>query len=260
MRAKLAYHRPMRYWTLVFTLCLAGMFALSAQAQLNGPPPSVTSPGFGGRQFNGVPPSVTSPGFGGRPINAVPPSVTSPGFSRPPQHPTGVHSPGQHPGSSHHQHGAYGYPYYVPYYPVTPYDSGDAPDDQASADAPDQYQGGPTIFDRRGPGTPRPNDYVSDPPPRAHVPRPDPAPPDDADAANDPPAAPPAAEPNTILVFKDGHKVEVGNYAIVGTNLFDLTPGHRQRVALTDLDVAATQKANDDLGVDFKLPAFLNGN
>jgi hypothetical protein len=40
----------------------------------------------------------------------------------------------------------------------------------------------------------------------------------------------------------------------VGSNLFDLTPGHRLKIALSDLDLPATQKANDDQGVDFKLP------
>jgi hypothetical protein len=36
--------------------------------------------------------------------------------------------------------------------------------------------------------------------------------------------------------------------------LFDLTPGHPRRVALSELDINATQKQNDDRGVDFKLP------
>lgn len=265
MLAKQAYHRPMRYRTLLSTLALAVLVALSAHAQVNGPPPSVTSPGFGGRQFNGVPPSVTSFGFGGRPgFHGTPPSVTSLGPNGWSQHPTGIHQPSpQHPthdGDRHrgdrHRNG-YLYPYYVPYYPAGNAYYGDSPDDQASADPPDQYQGGPTIFDRRGSGTPAANDYVTDPP-RAHVPRPDPAPDDAADAAPDPPS--PAAEPTTILVFKDGHKLDVGNYAIVGSNLFDLTPGHRMKVALADLDLAATQKTNDDQGLDFKLPKLPDGN
>jgi len=264
MRAKQAYHRPMRYWTQVSILLLAVLIALSAQAQINGVPPSVTSPGFGGRQFNGVPPSVTSFGFGGRPgFHGTPPSVTSLGPNGFAPGPIGIHPPPpQRPvnGGDHHHHGdrpqpdAFVYPYYVPYYPVmTPYDYGDASQDEASAEVPDQYQGGPTIFDRRGPGTPLPDDYPTDLP-KARLPRPEPAPDDNANATAAPPPAPIAVEPNTILVFKDGHKLEVGNYAIVGGNLFDLTPGHRQKVALADLDVSATEKANDELGVDFKLP------
>jgi hypothetical protein len=260
MRPKQAYHPSMRHWTLVFTLSFAGIVTLSARAQVSAPPPSVTSPGAGGRPFNGVPPSVTSPGFGGRAINGVPPSVTSFGFGRPPQQPAGAHPPHQHPDAGHHRRKAYVYPYYVPYYPLAGqgYDS-DSSNDPNAADSPDQYQGGPTIFDRRGPGNPAPNDYMSDAT-RARTPLPSPTPDDPAVAAADPPPSPISPEPNTILVFKDGHKIEVGNYAIVGTNLFDLTPGHRQKIALTDLDVAATQKANDEQGVDFKLPALLNGN
>jgi hypothetical protein len=69
-----------------------------------------------------------------------------------------------------------------------------------------------------------------------------------------------AAQSPTILIFKDGHKQEVSNYAIVGTNLFDLTPGHRLKIALTAIDVTATEKANDDQGIDFKLPGLSNGN
>src|SRR6201987_3834405 len=134
----------------------------------------------------------------------------------------------------------------------------DSPADSADAEDPEDYQGGPTIFDRRGSG-PYSGDFVTERP-KAVVPRP-PDPPQQASndpvPVPDPPAASPIArEPDTILVFKDGHKIQVGNYAIVGSNLFDLTPGHRQKVALADLDVNATQKANDDQGVDFKLPSL----
>ena len=61
-------------------------------------------------------------------------------------------------------------------------------------------------------------------------------------------------QPPTTLVFKDGHQLEVENYAILGQTLYDLTPGHPRRVALADLDLAATQKQNDDRGVVFQLP------
>jgi hypothetical protein len=71
-------------------------------------------------------------------------------------------------------------------------------------------------------------------------------------------AAPPEPileQPSTVLVFKDGHKVEIGNYAIVGDTLFDLSDGRTHKILLADLDLPATQKANDDLGVDFQVPA-----
>jgi hypothetical protein len=66
-------------------------------------------------------------------------------------------------------------------------------------------------------------------------------------------AAPEPLEP-TMLVFKDGHKLEVGNYAIIGQTLFDMTPGHTRRVALADLDLEATRRTNDERGVTFALP------
>ena len=36
--------------------------------------------------------------------------------------------------------------------------------------------------------------------------------------------------------------------------LYDLTPGHRAKIALADLDLTATAKQNDDRGIDFQLP------
>jgi hypothetical protein len=242
MRAKLAYHPTMRYRTLIATVFLAGISAVSAVAQVNGPPPSVTSYGFGGNPgFHGVPPSVTSPSF----------KTFGPAFA----HGQFVQAPLPPPGRHHHH--IYVYPYFIPYYPaVDGYEYSNPVDDSAYSDSEEEYLGGPTIFDRRGNGTPYAKSSQSDHVARA-VPRPGP----DQDAQADPPAPDPpplvvAKEPSTILIFKDGHRQEVGNYAIVGSNLFDLTPGHRLKVSLLDLDVAATQKANDDNGVDFKLPAL----
>ena len=66
---------------------------------------------------------------------------------------------------------------------------------------------------------------------------------------------PVADQPQTLLVFKDGHQVEVVNYAIIGSTLYDLTEGHRRKIALSELDLNATAKQNDDRGIDFQLPA-----
>ena len=63
-----------------------------------------------------------------------------------------------------------------------------------------------------------------------------------------------------MLVFKDGHKLEVGNYAIVGATLFDLTPGHPRKIALDEIDLNGTQKENDDRGIIFRLPLSAQGN
>jgi len=65
--------------------------------------------------------------------------------------------------------------------------------------------------------------------------------------------------PPTVLVFRDQHKKEVQNYAIVGQTLWTFAPQHTEKIPLSDLDLPATQKANDDRGVDFHLPVAQEG-
>jgi hypothetical protein len=219
------------------------------QAQLNGGPPSVTSNGFGGSTGSrGIPPSVTSRGFGapGR-AAPMPPTVTSLGFSRNnPRLSTG-------PASSRHEHhngdrhprrsNLYAVPYY--YNPYA-YDGDEsAPADDAAEE--DQYQGGPTIFDRRGSGTSQHARFVDD----------DPAPRAPALQADDDPVS---NQPDTVLIFKDGRQIEVANYAIVGGTLFDLSEGHHQKIPLSELNLTATAKENDDRGIDFQVPAVSRVN
>ncbi len=60
--------------------------------------------------------------------------------------------------------------------------------------------------------------------------------------------------PNTVLVFRDQHKQEVSNYAIVGQTLWNFAPQHTQKIPLADLDLPATTKANEDIGVTFRVP------
>lgn len=142
----------------------------------------------------------------------------------------------------HHHHEDVGPAWYA--IPV-PYavDPGYA-DDQATAAADDEdanYQGGPTVFDRRGSGA---DSYVL--PVDEVAPR-------STRRANDPIDDPAPPQP-TVLIFKDGHKLEVVNYAIVGPTLFDMTPGHARRVLLADLDLEATRQQNEDRGIVFQLP------
>lgn len=68
------------------------------------------------------------------------------------------------------------------------------------------------------------------------------------------PPQPPTPQETTVLVFKDGHKLDVTNYAIQGGTLFNFSREGPRRVAISDLDVKATVKANDDNGVQFRLP------
>jgi hypothetical protein len=250
MSRKLEYDFPVQglnratgagFAVVLFALSFSGlMLSTTVSAQVNGMPASVTSPGFGGRQVNGTPPSVTS--LGSRGYTPGSPTCCFRG--------TTVANPNTTQ-NVHHQHRdrdrslPWGGAYAVPYYGY--YDSGN---DDASNVPDDQYNGGPTIFDRRGPGT-APPPAPAQSRARSYNPQPEATPDPDAQ----PETASASDQPQTILVFKDGHQVEVANYAIVGSTLFDLTAGHRQKIALADLDLTATAKQNDDRGIDFQLPA-----
>jgi len=59
---------------------------------------------------------------------------------------------------------------------------------------------------------------------------------------------------STELVFRDKHTEEVQNYAIVGQTLWILSAQRARKIPLTEIDIPATKKANDDRGVDFQLP------
>lgn len=60
--------------------------------------------------------------------------------------------------------------------------------------------------------------------------------------------------PATVFIFKDGHQLETRNFAIMGQTLYDFSGSNLKKVQLTDLDTAATTKANDDRGITVKLP------
>jgi hypothetical protein len=78
-----------------------------------------------------------------------------------------------------------------------------------------------------------------------------------APASHQPERTDPA--PATVLVFRDQHQQEVQNYAIVGLTLWNFSPQRTERIPLSQLDLAATIKANDERGVDFRLPASNQG-
>jgi len=227
----------------------------SVQAQIHGTPPSVTSFGFGGSNnpAPGVPASVTSLGpngygngfdccFGQFLFN------NSQGFGG---HRGHDNAPGfgEQRGQHHHRFPiGMSMPVYVPYalpYPVA-YNDQDTGDDE-SVDVDNTYSRGvPVVYDR-GPwhhDAAAPRQAPSEHAPKAAAGPPVPAEPE-----------PVVAQPTTVLVFKDGHKSEVQNYAIVGNTIFDFGDGRSRKILLADLDVPATQKANDDRGVDFQLPA-----
>ncbi|MGO9086795.1 MAG: hypothetical protein ACLQBK_16345 [Candidatus Sulfotelmatobacter sp.] len=198
--------------------------------------------------------SVTSSRFGGHAVNAPPAKIPSLG---PNGYGHGANASGSIRGRNHEHPRRHHYVEYAPpvvYALPIPYavDISDT-DDYADSDADDSdpnYQGGPTVFDRRGSGA---DSYV---PPVQDVSRPH----ADQQAGDDQSAPEPEPQAPTLLVFKDGHKLELGNYAIVGATLFDLTPGRPRKIALADLDLEATRKQNDDRGVIFQLPAPVQAN
>lgn len=123
-----------------------------------------------------------------------------------------------------------------------------------------EYQGGPTVFDRRGSGAASyvPPTYSG--PAHAKLPahaQSEDAPDSSAYSKPDPPEPP---QPPTTLVFKDGRQLVIENYAIVSQTLYDLTSGHSRKIALADLDLPATEKENDDHGVAFQLPPSAQAN
>lgn len=65
----------------------------------------------------------------------------------------------------------------------------------------------------------------------------------------------PDDSPATIFVFKDGHKITTQNYAIQGGTLYDFSNDHLTKVKLAEIDVDATKKANDELGITVRLPS-----
>jgi hypothetical protein len=65
--------------------------------------------------------------------------------------------------------------------------------------------------------------------------------------------------PATVLVFRDRRQQEVQNYAIVGQTLWAFSAGRTQKIPLANLDVTATEKANDDRGVTFRVPGVNEG-
>jgi hypothetical protein len=236
----------------VQSLFLAGVLLSSLMivpgvaAQVNGVPASVTSIGFGGN-FNshpGVPASITSigpHGFGFNPQLFTQRSFNQPLRGNPQLFPHHPHHQGFFPGGVPVVAVPYGIPYGYPVeVPVVLQDDSRA----------DEYDGGPTIFDRRGPGPSNRQDETrySDGQESADPGR---------EAAAVQPATDEAvaSQPDTHIVFKDGHAVDLSNYAIIGATLYDLTPGHPRKIALSDVDVPATEKQNQDRGVDFHVPA-----
>jgi hypothetical protein len=234
-------------------LVFLGLVPSAAVAQINGVPSSVTSINFGGHlnSVPGVPASVTSLGPNGfQPEN---PFFNQPGCCINPLFPVNSNPPlFQH---GHHHRGSFfpagGAVYAVPY--AVPYAMTDEADDSSEAEREQQEEdtrGGPTIFDRRGSG--RSGSYRDSYPERAR--RTEPAADTTTTSTAEPAGVAVADQPQTVLVFKDGHQIEVQNYAVVGSMLYDLTPERHRKIAIADLDLSATAKQNEERGISFQVP------
>jgi hypothetical protein len=237
-------------WLLVVIIGLVcGM-----QAQIFGPRASITSLGDGYTLHNppGIRASVTSlgpQGFTPRPFfsrGRVATAVNHPFFR------------------DHHRHfnggvalPVYAVPYYYADYPVVV--------DPTDTSMEENYGPGPTIFDRRGSDASsaeierqyderltRLEKQLDEAEARESAPS---SASTVSSARAEIPEAPAVAQPSTMLAFRDGHTAEVKNYAIVGDTLYDFSTQSRHKIALTELDLAATQKQNEDRGVDFHVPA-----
>ena len=235
---------------LSFLLVFSLTACLAVHAQVNGVSPSATSIGSGASNnlTRGVRPSVTPPGptsysnnwpvFGNCCANFFLPARPKPPLRS----------------ERHHRedHAAFLVgviePVYIPY--AVPY-APEAADDSPDADSPDidssdvdgvQAPDPPTQDTATKPAEDRQSASKAD---ASAKPTPD----ETEDSV--------AAQPSTVLVFKDGHRSEVLNYAIVGNTLFDfdLAAGRTHKIVLADLDLPATRKANDERGVDFQIPA-----
>src|SRR5262249_50006375 len=64
-------------------------------------------------------------------------------------------------------------------------------------------------------------------------------------------AKPEAPQPATVLVFRDGKRVETSNYAIAGQTLWIFSEQRARKVPLADLDVEANRALNEEHGVEF---------
>ncbi|HUO61791.1 MAG TPA: hypothetical protein VMU24_14070 [Candidatus Acidoferrales bacterium] len=167
-------------------------------------------------------------------------------------------------------YGGYGYGYYAYPWIVTDDVSGGsfyndvnsnmngqayAPDQQS---APNQMPEQPIAVQQPAPAQPivlivdrdgnmRPYDYAQ----QGKRPAKSPAP-----QAEDVAAAPSQPSPEdvkTILVFRDGHRREITNYAIMGNKMY-LSP--HGTVLLSELDIPATVAANDERGIEFRVPSI----
>jgi hypothetical protein len=216
-------------------------------AQVHGIPPSVTSLRPGERVSVAPPPSVTSLGplgFDGFGFDGFHSQFPKFRFRHDPRFSGGIFPVGQS-----------FFPIVVPVY--TPYPvyplvypmmyPGPAGGDVSYGDA-DSTPGlaatdSSTTRSRREVLTEPDSDTTPDPPRQASV----------ASARAAAPSNVPE-QPATVLVFQDGHQLQIRNYAIAGSQLYNYSDNGPRKIPLADLDLGATRQINEDRGVEFRIP------
>ena len=220
------------FLAVIVTLTMLLTITCAAQRLSGMPPPSATS--IGGHHFPFPPPSVTS--------------IRPYGYGGNYRHGNGYYRYGRNYGYGY----GYGAGQYVPYY--IPFDAYGYGYDYVGG-GPDMYSGPPV-----GPADPTLHIVVEQPPAdsyrRSAEEVEQPEPPRHPAIQEQPSAASHEVAPGepSVLIFRDGHQQEVTNYAIMGDSVYVFDKG-RKKIALADLDVSATIKANDDRGLEFKIPA-----
>ena len=228
-----------------------------------------------GLRFHGIPGSATSPGPNGE-LHGIPSSVTSPTPDNRNQgrffDGTRFNQQRRFDGRFRDQHGRrmVVVPVYVPGYSLPYYMYEPEPvAEERPTDNPPPEPPARTIFERRSTTVADDSDDTADSRYGEHYldsreeRHRKPAKAEDTDekvvakASTEKPVpeTPSESLPSTILIFKDGHRSEIHDYAIVGDNLFDLGTVHvMKKIPLAMLDLSATRKENEQNGVDFRLP------
>jgi len=223
-------------------------------------------------QPHGVPASVTSPGADGQ-LHGVPSSVTSPT-------PIGVRSIGVdhsrvllgNPTRHHHRSAVVPVPVFYPVYvnsaSTDPAQGAEEPSaDQADTDAA-QGAGADALREAYARGAQdalsevrsKRSSSVSDKSADKQKTRvKEDAKSGDSETGEARPTTEEASQPEppaqpTIFVFRDGHRLETRNYAIVGQTLFDFSAKPLRKIKIAELDLDATRKVNDEIGSSVNLP------
>ena len=162
-------------------------------------------------------------------------------------------------------YGGYGYDYPLIGYPAFGYDDGfDESSDQnhlgngvtSNASPNYGYQDGPQQGPEEAYGGPGGNGYGF-PPPNDTRPPYNPGgyvPPGQGQATSLGSGSDGLQHPAVTLVFKDGRRLQVQNYALTQTRVLVTDNNTERDIPISALDVNATAAANDAAGVDFSLP------